>query len=450
MRSIKAGFVGFGEVNTPKEKIEKLCADAANELRKIGWEVHSAGPVRDDEDYIEADQAICTLKGQDFDLLVICIAGWIPTHAVIRVTDQFRHIPMLLWGLTGWVEGDRLITTAPQAGTSALRVVMEELGYRFRYVYNTIDSIPIQKISAFGQAARAANLLRGARIGSMGYRDMLLYGTSADILSLRREIGIEVECFEMLEMVRGLDDLDEKDVQETVDYCLQNWIFEKEPDPDILTRGARYYLALKKKVEKRRYDALTLVDVDGMKKLEGFPPAMVFMLLSDRLGLCTTPENDIIGNVTQLMVRFLTGQTAPYMEYYEYFPDRVLIGVPDYVPAAVCKEGVRVVPAKFGHFYPSLLNISKVKDGPVTLLRLMESRGRYKLHMACGQAVQPRKWEEYGWEQPAPQLPSLEVILDEPVENFVNQITSQHTIIAYGDITDEMTQLCALLNISMI
>ena len=35
--------------------------------------------------------AIDTLHGQDFDYLVVCIAGWIPAHAVVKVTEHFRN-----------------------------------------------------------------------------------------------------------------------------------------------------------------------------------------------------------------------------------------------------------------------------------------------------------------------------------------------------------------------
>ena len=451
MRAIRAGFVGFGEVNTPREVIDRLCNGAIGELRRLDWDVLTTEPVSDDEACADADRAIKALKGQDFDLLVICLAGWIPTHTVIRVTDKFRHLPMLLWGLTGWMENGRLVTTAPQAGTSALRQVMQGLGYRFRYVYSTVNQpAPVDGIVNFGLAARAAVLLRDARIGSMGYRDMLLYGTVADALAMRREIGIEIECFEMLEIVRGMDELAEQELDDTVAYCLENWHFEKEVDRAVLVRGVRYFLALKKKVLARGYEAVSLIDVDGMKKLEGFPPAMVLMLLADLLDVCTTPENDVIGNATQLMVRYLTGQAAHYMEFYEYFEDRVLIGVPDYIPRSAVDGDVRLLPAKFGLLLPSLLNVSKVRDGRVTLLRLIEDHGRYTMHMAAGLAVQPRSWEEYGWTRPAPQLPSLEVILDGSVEEFAGKIASQHTIIAYGDITGAMSQLCRLLAIEII
>ena len=54
-------------------------------------------------------KAVDALKGQEFDSLILCIAGWIPTHAVLKVTEHYRHLPMVLWGLCGWYEGDRLL-----------------------------------------------------------------------------------------------------------------------------------------------------------------------------------------------------------------------------------------------------------------------------------------------------------------------------------------------------
>ena len=62
-------------------------------------------------------------------------------------------------------------------------------------------------------------------------------------------------------------------------------------------------------------DALEKSAGDGMKKLLGFPPAPIFMLLADCEGVCTVPENDAMGSVTQLMVKYLTGQCAFYLEF---------------------------------------------------------------------------------------------------------------------------------------
>ena len=51
---------------------------------------------------------------------------------------------------------------------------------------------------------RAAAFLRGARVGMMGYRDMKLYATLVDGVSLRRVVGAEVEAFETLEVAQRM------------------------------------------------------------------------------------------------------------------------------------------------------------------------------------------------------------------------------------------------------
>ena len=173
-----------------------------------------------------------------------------------------------------------------------------------------------------------------------------------------------------------------------------------------------------------------MIDVDGVKKLLGFTPAAAMMLLSDLGGLATVPENDTLGAVTQLIVRYLTGQVGAYFEFYEFMQDRVLIGVPDYVPAEVVDGEVTVRLTRFGQLAEGVLNVSQVKTGRVTLCRLASEGDRYVMHIATGEAVAPRPWEEAGWDPPAPQLPSLEVVLDGPVEAFAQKVLSQHTILS--------------------
>ncbi len=448
----KIGFVCFGEINTPFERLEIKRDHALKALSALNAEVLDAGIVIDDAAYKTADLAIAKLHGYDMDCLIVCVAGWVPSHAVIRVTDVFRHTPMVLWGMCGWYENGHIVTTADQAGTTALRPAFEALDYRFKYIYSVMgEPEPIEKIAAFVNASYAVSSLRKARVGTMGYRDMLLYGTQYEGNSLRGQIGVEVEPFEMLEMVQNIDKLDPLKVKEGVQYVKNNWVFMKECDEAIIERGVKYALAIGKKIEERGYEAITLIDVDGMKKLLGFPPAMVFMLLDHFYGVQTVPENDVMGGVTQLMVKYATGQTAAYLEYYEFFKNSVLIGVPDFIPKTVTKGDTMVLPTAFGLLSVSLLNVSKVKTGKITCARLIYKKGRYVMHIYTGEAKAPPAWEECGWEPPAPQLPSLEVVMEScTVEEFAQKVSSQHVIISYGDNREALVDLCKLLDIEVI
>lgn len=446
----KVGFVGFGEVNTPIDIIVRKCEAAAKGLENEGLDLVKVYPVTDDYEEKDIKKAIEVLKSEEFDCLVVCIAGWIPTHAVVKVTEHFRHIPMVLWGLCGWMEEGRLVTTADQAGTTAIRKTFFDLDYTFKYIYDIIG-LPsnTKKVANYVKAAEAAKKLRHARTGMAGYRDMNLYGTQVDGPSLKREIGPEIETFEMLEIEQRYQKITAEEKDAVIKNCMSKWKFLKEAKREGLEKAAGYYLAVKSLADERGYEAISLKDVDGMKKLLGFPPAPIFMLLADEAGLLTIPENDGLGNITQLMVRYLTGQAAPYLEFYEFFEDSVLAGVPDYVPAAIVDGEVTVMPAAFGELSEGILNVSRVKGGELTMCRLTCVDGEYYMHMVKGVGKTPMKWEEAGWTQPAPQLPGLRIELDD-VPYFAENVMCQHYIISYGDNTELIENLCDILGIEII
>lgn len=450
MVETRAGFVGFGEVNSPRELIERKCAAAAKSLEARGVRLVMTAPVSDDPSGDDVARAVRELGVGEFDVLIVCVAGWIPSHAVVGVISHFAHVPMVLWGLAGEMVNGRLVTTADQAGTTALRQVMADMGHHFRYVYDTIDGgSRATRVAAIVRAACASARLRGRRIGMVGYRDMGLYGTGYDAATVRGVFGLEIEHVEMLELAQRAEAVSAEQIATVTDYVRSNWELRKAAAPATLETGARWYLAAQGKASERGWAGVSIIDVDGMKKLAKFPPSMVFMLLADRGGLCTIPENDALGAVTQQIVRSLTGQIGAYFEFYEFMEDRVLMGVPDYVPGEVVAGRVTVDPSAFGTFSEGLLNVSTVKTGRVTICRLGYRAGRYHMHVAGGTAVAPRSWEEAGWRAPAPQLPSLEIVLDCPIPAFAERVLSQHYIVVFGDHVELIHDFCALKSVAV-
>ncbi len=444
----KVGFVGFGEVNTPVEVIVSRAGAAAEALEKEGLELVKVLPVADDYEEVQIKGAIETLTKENFDALVLCVAGWIPTHAVIKISEHFRHLPVVLWGLCGWMEDGRIVTTADQAGTTGLRAALDDMGYTFTYIYDIIGKPSnSKKVADFCKAAIAAKNLRHQKAGMAGYRDMNLYGTLYDGCSLKKVIGPEIETFEMLEMQQRHDKLSEEAIMDVVENRIKKWHFVSECSDEPMKTAASYYLAVKEIAEERGYKAISLKDVDGMKKLFGFPPAPVFMLLQED-GYLTVPENDSLGAITLMLMKELVGQTPFYLEFYEFFEDGVLAGVPDYVPSQVVDGEVTVMPAAFGLLNQGILNISKVKTGELTMCRLVYKNGAYKMHVVHGEGKTPPKWEEYGWAQPAPQLPSLKIEMAN-VEDFAQNVACQHYIITYGDNRQQIRNICKILGIEV-
>ena len=126
------------------------------------------------------------------------------------------------------------------------------------------------------------------------------------------------------------------------------------------------------------------------------------------------------------------------------------MGVPDYVPSSMVDGKITVMPNAFGSFGEGLLNVSKLKTGQVTIVRLCEIDGQFVIHAALGKAVTPETWEEAGWAPPAPQLPSLEVKFDFPSDDFLQYVGSQHYIVSYGDNRAIIRDFCDIAGIGLI
>jgi L-fucose isomerase-like protein len=447
MDRVKAGFVGFGCVSYPREVIEKRSEKAREELEKAGLELLYTHPVGTFE---EADRAIEDLKKEDFDFLILCIASWIESPIVIRVTDEFRDKPILLWGLGGYTQNGSLVSPASQAGTSGLRWTLEAMGYKFKYIYDFPDSpMSIDKVLAFSKVAKTIKKLRHSKVGMMGYADMGLYGCMFDGMSLRAKIGPEVEVFDMLEIVQKMEKVSPRDVQDLLEEKKKSWNINPDVREEALVNAIRIYLAIRERIKEGSYNAISIKCVEGMKKYMNFPPCMILTMLSEEMpAIC---EDDALGAVTQLMIHYLTGQPAPYVEMYEFMKDRILVGICGFIPPGAVEGRICVARyAGWGGLSEGAMNVSKMKTGPLTLIRLFSKGDTYKLHMVTGEGLPPRRWEELGWEAPAPFFPSLEIKLDVPIEEFAQKIASQHYFVIYGDHREEIRDLCKVLDIELV
>ena len=248
----KIGFAGFGEVNTPVDVIVRKCKAAEEALKEEGFDLLSVYPIADDREEKQVTAASEKLMSEPLDALVVCVAGWIPTHAVVKVTEHFRHLPILLWGLCGWYEGDTLVTTADQAGTSGLRATFAGLGYRFKYLYDIIGrKTRSAEAAVYLRAAQTAKAMLHDKVGMAGYRDMNLYGTLYDGLSLKKKTGVEIETFEMLEIQQRYEKLDPAEVDRVVRERIMKWHFLREASGASMRKAAGYYLAVKHRVFHR-------------------------------------------------------------------------------------------------------------------------------------------------------------------------------------------------------
>jgi L-fucose isomerase-like protein len=447
MITVQAGFVGFACSSYPREIISPLVEKAKAAVQAEGIPFVAAGLC---STFAEADETIAKLRGQEIDYIIACIPSWIETPVVLRVLMEFRHLPVLVWGLGGYTKDGSLVSPAAPAGTSALCDVMDRFGFRFKHIYEWPDSpLRPQRVRDFALAVQTVKKLFHSRIGMMGYADMGLYTTMFDGVSLRAKIGPEVEVFDMLELIQKQDEVSQEELEKFIATVRQEWQFEQPVADVTLERLGKITLAADRLIDERNYSAISFKCVEGMKKYMQFPPCLVQSILGDKVpAIC---EDDALGLVTQLILNSLTGQATTFVETYEFFQDRILVGVCGFVPGSyVCGPKCASVYGGWGGLNAGVMSTSAMKTGPVTVARVGNRGEDYFIHVIKADGVKPRRWEELGWNAPAPQFPGLELQLAIPVEQFVDKIISQHYLIAYGDHVDAVQQVANLLGIRII
>ena len=89
MDKVTAGFVGFGEINTPRDIIERKCAEARRLLEAEGLAVAWTDPVSRAFGEIKADLESRGLRLEDFD---VAVAAHALANDAILVTDDLEHM----------------------------------------------------------------------------------------------------------------------------------------------------------------------------------------------------------------------------------------------------------------------------------------------------------------------------------------------------------------------
>lgn len=446
MQKVRAGFVSTGFFAYPRDVIERRAMAAREALEGLDITLIVADPVVTDEDI---PRAVGQLQaGGDFDLLVCCVTTWTESPKIIGVLREFRHRPILLWSLGGYSEDGRLVSPASAAGASAARGVLEAMGFKFKAVWDAPDApMKLEEIREFAIVARAARRLTSSRIGLLGYADMGLYNTMFDGSKLRDQIGVEVEGFDMLQVEQRAAKVGEAEAKALVADMRAKWQFEQEPSDQDLERLARIYLALKERVDEREYVAFSPKCVQGMSPYMGFTPCMVLSMMGD-VTHCVC-ECDVPGAITQTMLGYVSGQPTTFVEWYEFWPDKILGGVCGFVPFSMVEGPITVRRHGWGGF-TGLISTSQMKEGRVTLARLITFNDDLRMHIVTAEGHRPGEWQELGWEPPAPRFPGLEFVLDEPVAEFAGHVASQHYALAYGDHSAELIELCRLLDIRVV
>jgi L-fucose isomerase-like protein len=440
-RKPRLACVPFGYPDYPRDDLARMSAASGDALERMGVDVVRVPPVIVADD---VEPARRVLRSETYDAIVPVLISWVEAPLLIATLRPFRTRPLLLWSHTTYMDGDSRITLGALPAAGVIRETLEEMGFRFRFVYGMPGEPGLaDRFLPFAQAAATAESLTHARVGLFGYASMGMYTGTIDHTQLRSQVGPEIDHLDQYVIVERFNKLTDDDVRGLFPRT-ESWVLSPAATSADLVRVFRMYAAIKALAQEYRYDALTIKCQYELSRMFGLAPCMPLSLLGDEM--VVSCEGDIPLVVSQLILHYLTGETTSYGDFHNVTEREILLAACGFAPLSYAAG--RPIVNKHTALYEGLLNSSPYKEGTVTVARLgaRGSGGGFKMHIAGGKAVPPPPFHEVG----CPPYAYTSVELDGDTDEFVQNLFSQHYAIAYGDVRAALHELCWMLDIAVV
>ncbi|MBY5651470.1 arabinose isomerase [Rhizobium leguminosarum] len=469
-RPLKAGLFGIGlEAYWPQfdgleARLRGYVHVVASKLERPGVEVVNLGLVDTPEKAVDAGHLF---RQADVDIIFLYITTYALSSTVLPVVRRAK-VPVIILNLqpAGAIDyasfnalGNRTAMTGEWLAHCAACPVPEianvftRAGIRFHQVTGVLNDDPFvdNEIEEWIEAARVAHVMSHNRLGVMGryYNGMLdIY---SDLTAQSAAFGTHIEVVEIDELARLRRDVDEAEVAACLDRIRTEFDVQPDCDPDELARAARTAVALRKLVDVKRLGSLAYYyeSVSGHEYEDIITSVIVGCSMLTAEGIPVAGEYEI-KNAQAMKIMDSFGAGGSFTEYYamDFDADVVLMGHdgPGHTKIAEGRTKIRPLEVYHGKVGSGVSVEMSVKNGPVTLLSVVECAGKVKLLCAEGQSV-PGPILEIGNTNSRYQFP---IGARGFVENWNAEGPAHHCAVGVGHIGGSIEKLGKLLEVEFV
>ncbi|MEM6610300.1 MAG: hypothetical protein AAF689_17195 [Pseudomonadota bacterium] len=271
-------------------------------------------PMNGQDTLVALDQ--CRAEGVDFVLLLhggFTMGDVARTIAASEFRAGFWAVPEpTLSGdiqLNSFVSLNMSLSIARQVRDRAVRPV--------QWYHGAPDSPALQvRLRHTIRAIKAAKSLFGARIGVVGGLAMTFYNMEVSTSELRARLGVEVAHHDIHELTARMAAQDAGRVAAEIDAMGQAAEISGVSEAQ-LALTAQAALSLKDLALDGAYAALAVADWSALQDDPGMHPGAAFSWLEEASHLPVAAEGDVLGAVTQLVAKSLTGRVGYLLDMAE-------------------------------------------------------------------------------------------------------------------------------------
>jgi L-fucose isomerase-like protein len=401
----------------------------------------------------EARAAFKQMKSDDrIDMVVLFSGTWVwAAHLVAAVRDSVAGgKAVLLWthpGSQGW----------RPVGGLVMHGGLLEIGVPHKFVYGEADDgETIHKVASYAGAAHLKNFLNMSTLGAFGGRGMGQTCGVADPSQWMRVFGVDIDSRDTTELIRTAEAISAEEMAQIQPRLRQ--LFGAAPETSAVNeRSIRLYLALKKLVERDKFDFYTIQSFPGLGNEYSATCFAQSMMLEDGHGTATL--GDFNTALTVLLLTKLSKEPVYYgdLQHIDRRTKEIkIIGDGACPPSLAGKLG----PAGFSeHGIPtegeagglSVRLICKVGEG--VLARLGRVNGEFQMVIARATIFEPPREQVEARlnECGIPFWPHGFVTAQCDIESLLQSWTNEYACLGYGEhLYAALIDFCALTGIKAI
>jgi len=380
------------------------------------------------------------------DLLLVFQATFADSTMITALIEEI-DAPLLLWAVPEEHTGGRLRLNS-FCGINLAAHALTRAGNQYETIFAPPDDPQApEKILTLALAGRARNALRNARLGRVGEYPNGFETCLLDPDLIRQVFGLDVVQFDLAKDIFPLAQQIETSRIDTIQTQLGGRVAGLDELDPAATRGTlSVYAALQQIATKKEINGFAVRCWPEFFTEMGCAACGAMSMMSDEMIPCSC-EADVNGTITQMMLQSISGQPAFGTDIVSIDDERDAVVVWHCGLAPLSMADTQEMPGVTIHSnrkLPLLFEFT-LKPGPVTVARLSESSGEYRLAIGRGEIVRgPKSFSGTSgllqFDRPAREI--LDVILSEGLEH--------HISITYGDYADVLIALAKLLNIPVL
>ena len=389
-----------------KERLEGYVKTVATKLGAIHPAIVNAGLVDSTDKAFEAGKLF---KTKDVNIIFIYVTTYALSSTVLPVVQRSK-VPVIILNLSpeaaiDYASFNKLTDRTQMTGewlaycaacpVPEIANVFNRTGILFHTVTGMLHDDPEcwDEITGWVEAAKVANILFNNRLGCMGHYYSGMLDVYADLTQQYAYFGGHIELLEVEELATLRKKVTAEQAKERVALFHEKFDVQHDCAPQHLHNAAVTSVALDQLIEKYKLGSLAYY-YKGIGNAEN-ELAVDSIILGNSLltarGIPVAGEYEV-KNVQAMKIMDSFGAGGSFTEYYavDYNDDVILMGHdgPGHIAIAEGKTKVKPLHEYHGKTGNGLSVEMSVKNGPVTLLSVVEEAGgKLMLLVAEGESV---------------------------------------------------------------